>query len=137
MEDLQKILTGMSKPEVPPLKHQEALSRLVIQGKRRMAVSVWWLAVPVFMVAAFVMKEFYKPGSTLGSSIRDFKERNFLLSFLLFVFVPLVVAGIQVRQICQPDPGRPFRWAGRLRAGWLYGLFLIISLVIIILYLCN
>ena|GEM_PF-4032548 len=127
----------MSKPEVPPLKHQEALSKLIIQSKRKTVLSLWWLSVPVFMIAAFVMKQLYKPGSSLGASIREFKERHSIQALLLVFFLPLAVVAIQVWQLCRSGPGRQIRWAGRLIAGRLYWLIIIISGIILILYLCN
>ena len=74
MEDLQEILTEMSKPEVPNLKHQEAITDLIIRGKRKIALSLWWLSVPVFVLAALLMEQFYKPRSTVWSSIWKLKN---------------------------------------------------------------
>ena len=61
MEDLQEILSEMSKPEVQDLKHQKALADLIVRGKRKIVLSLWWLSVPVFVIAALLMEQFYKP----------------------------------------------------------------------------
>lgn len=137
MEDLQKILTGMSKPEVPPLRHQEALTDLIIHCKRKATLSLWWLSVPVFIIGALVMKQLYKPRSTLWASIRELKGRHSTQSLILLFFLPLIVSILQIWQLRRLHFVRQSLWAGRTFAIWLYWLILFISLIIQIIYLCN
>jgi hypothetical protein len=137
MEDLQQLLTGMSKPEVPHLKHQEALTDLIIRSKRKITLSLWWLSVPVFVIAVLLMEQAYKPGSTLWSSIRKLKDRHSTQSALLLFLLPLVVCAIQLLQLRKYHLIRQSPWRVRTNAIWVHLLLIFLSLITILIYLCN
>lgn len=126
----------MSKPAMPDLKHQEALMDLITRGKRKTAVSFWWLAVPLFMMAMLLMQQIYRPQSTFRSSIRDFKDRNSVEAVFLLVIAPLILAIANGWQIARLDFLLRPRGASRFTITWPQWLIIIISVAIIIVYLC-
>jgi len=81
----------MTKPEVPKMKHEESFANLIIKTKGRVAVSFWWLCIPLYVIAALVMKTFYVPGITFMSVLHELTSTKSYTGILLFIVLPVVL----------------------------------------------
>ena len=61
MDDFEKILEQMSKPEIKHLQHEELLSKIISNAKEYSVLSFWWMSIPVYVIALFIMKTFFMP----------------------------------------------------------------------------
>jgi drug/metabolite transporter (DMT)-like permease len=89
MEDFEKMLTDISKPEIKQLKHQDLLADQIMRSKNRTVLSFWWLLIPLYIIATLTMKTLYMKTS-LKQEIGLFKTNNPILSILLFLMVPVL-----------------------------------------------
>ena len=89
MTEFKEKMEQMSKPEIEELKHRDLLSSVIIKSKDTSVLSSWWLGIPVYLVAAFVMKSCFMPHTTLLSNIDGFTEQNKLVSFFIFIAIPI------------------------------------------------
>jgi hypothetical protein len=90
MEDFEKMLTEISKPEVKLLKHQDLMADKVVRTKNRNVLSLWWLLVPLYVIATLTMKTFFMKTS-FKHEIGLFKTTNPVLSFMLFLMLPALI----------------------------------------------
>lgn len=89
--DFEKELLELKKPYVSKLGHEDMLSNAIINSKRKAAISVWWLSIPAYVICALLMWHFYHPGSSLGSALKEFINKDSYLAPLIFVLIPLTV----------------------------------------------
>ncbi len=89
MDDFEKLLTDLPKPEVKALRHQDMLADKLIRTKDKASMSLWWLLLPPYIVAMLAMKTYYKKTS-LTQELWAFHERQPFLSTLLFS-APLIL----------------------------------------------
>jgi hypothetical protein len=80
----------LSKPEINDLKHQNLLSEEIIHAKNRHAMSLWWLLIPLYVIATLTMKTLYMKTS-IKQEIILFKANNQVLSALLFLISPVLI----------------------------------------------
>lgn len=135
MTTFEEKLSGMTKPEIPELKHQELLGREISRGKSRSALSIWWLSIPLYVAAMLLMKSLYVHNTTLFSNLHEFTAREKYTAALFFLIAPLVLIVINAASIrriryLSGNPGP----ATLLRTAWLNTALIIISVTIIILY---
>ena len=135
MEDFEEKLMKISKPEISQLKHQDLLAKEIIEAKDKSVLSWWWLSIPLYVLLAFLMKTLYMPNTTLLSNIHDFSENQYLLSILLFLFLPIIFIFINVLSIRKIHflSGSP-RTVGFLKAVWLNIIIIAASILILIIY---
>ncbi len=88
-ENFEEKLRQMTKPEVTYLKHQDMLADAIIRANDKSALSWWWISIPLYIIAAFIMKSMFMPQATLVSSIHTFAHENIFLSVFLFLIIPL------------------------------------------------
>ncbi len=88
MEEFEKKLIGLSKPEVSDLKHQKMLAEHIIHQKRKTALTWWWAFIPLYVIVALIMKSLYFPGHDLSSDLREFISVNQVLSVIIFGLLP-------------------------------------------------
>jgi len=135
MTTFEEKLAGMTKPAIPELKHQELLGREISRGKSRSALSLWWLSIPVYVAAMFLMKSLYVHNTTLLSNLHEFTAREKYAAALFFLVAPLVIiiinaASIRRIRYLSGNPGP----ATLLRAAWINTALIIVSVTIIIIY---
>jgi len=135
MEKFEDILDQISKPEVSGLKHEDMLAKSITKVKDKSAVSLWWLSIPVYMVAAFTMKSFYTPHLSIASALHELFDRKGYLAVLLFLILPIILIIINVINARQLF----FLYGNRKRTAFLkliYTEILIIflSLVVLLIY---
>jgi hypothetical protein len=99
MDEFEKKMEEMSKPEIQDLKHQNMLAERIIREKRKTALTWWWVVLPFYVTATFMMKSLYFPGTGLFKFLGEFILTNSKGSFLLFVFLPLFTIIINVQSI--------------------------------------
>jgi len=135
-EKFEEQLIGMSKPEVTFLKHQDMLEEALEKAKDKSVLSWWWLSIPLYIIAALLMKTFFIPNTTLVSNLHEFAGKQKYAAPLLFLTVPMLfiiinLASIRKIYFLSGNPGI----AGLLRQAWFNLLMIIASVLILITYL--
>ena len=92
-------LSQMTKPEVNVLKHEEELAAALLKVKDQSVVSLWWLSIPLYLIAAFLMKSGFMPNTTLTSNIHQFTEQNKITSRIIYVALPIILVCINLISI--------------------------------------
>lgn len=132
MDQLEEILTTMSKPGVKELKHQELLGKAIVQSKRKTVLSTWWLAIPLYCLAMLGMETIYKKGTSLHDHLHQMDSSNPHLAQILFAVVPLALILLNGLHIWST-----WKITRSLNAVLLNATMIIISLLVLIFYLCN
>ncbi|MVN20934.1 hypothetical protein [Mucilaginibacter arboris] len=99
MDDFEKTLMQISKPQITELKHQELLAETISKIKHRNVLNLWWLSIPVYIACMLFMKSYFMPHSTLNFNIEEFKTENKYLSPLLFIAIPILLSIINILSI--------------------------------------
>ena len=129
-------LLEMTKPEITELKHQDMLEKAIIKAKDKSVLSWWWLSIPLYILAALLMKSLFMPSTTFGSNLHDLMSKENYASFLFFLVVPIVFIIINVLSIrkiyfLSGSPGL----FGFLKVVWFNLLIIIASFIILLIYL--
>src|SRR5215469_13956062 len=95
-ENFEDILKNMEKPGVPELKHATMLPGMIAKVKDRSVVSLWWLFIPLYVIAALLMKSFYVPDTSLTSLLHEFSREKTYTSVLLFYVLPAFLIVINI-----------------------------------------
>jgi hypothetical protein len=135
MENFEKKLAQMTKPEVAHLKHQDMLANAITKAKDKSVFSWWWLIIPLYLFAMFLMKAFFMPQTTLLLNIHNFTSKELYSSILLFLVLPIVIIVINfisIRNIYFLS-GSP-KSLNFLRAAWFNILMIIFAILILIIY---
>jgi hypothetical protein len=90
-QNFENKLKEMEKPEIHNLKHEEILSRVIINAKDKSVVSWWWLSVPVFIILMLMMKSTFVPGTTLISNMHELESGQKFISVAFFLISPLIL----------------------------------------------
>jgi len=133
-KNFEERLEQMTKPEVIKLDHQEMLVKTLLSAKDRSAVSWWWLCIPLYIIAALLMKSFYTHTSFF-SNIHQISIHQRSVSLLFFVAVPVIFMIINlftIRKIYFLS-GSPKSISFLLQV-WFNVLMVILSLFILIVY---
>ena len=136
MDDFEEKLKQMTKPEIEDLKHEELIKDAIARAKDKSTVSWWWLSVPLYIIAALLMKTLFVPHATLSSGLHDIEGRSGLLSSVLFLVVPAVFALVNLSTVLNlyREAGKP-GIVGFARAVWSSLVAFGLALIIIIIYL--
>jgi hypothetical protein len=131
-QEFEKKLEEMKKPDITPLKHEELLSRAIINAADKSVVSWWWLSVPLFILTMLVMKSLYMPGTTLISNLHETKAADKIMTVIFFLIAPVMLIIFNILDIRKIHylSGSPksFSFAGRVVPN-----ILIITLALLIL----
>ncbi len=135
MESFEKKLTQMTKPGVTQLKHQDLLANAIIKAKDKSVLSWWWISIPLYIIAALLMKSVFMPHTTLISNLQEFVSKEKYLSFLFFLILPIVfivINFISIRKLyfLSGSPNKLYF----LRTVWFNVLIIICSILILIIY---
>jgi len=135
MENFEEKLSQMTKPEVTHLKHQDMLANAITKAKDKSVISWWWLSIPLYLIAALLMKTIFMPQTTLLANLHEFTRREILSSLLFFLVLPIVFIAINfisIRNIYFLS-GSP-KSISFLRTVWFNVFMIIFSILIIIIY---
>jgi hypothetical protein len=136
VKKFEDFLKQMSKPEIHELKHMDMLSKAVTHAKEKTVLSLWWLSIPLYIVAALLMKTLFVPGSTLDSNMHEMEIKNKYSACFFFLVLPLVFCVIHfftIRRIYFLS-GNP-RKIGFLKVVWYNVLMILIAVLIWFIYL--
>jgi hypothetical protein len=135
MKNFEEKLNQMTKPEILQLKHQDMLAKELVKSKEKSIISWWWLVVPLYIIAAFVMKSIYMPQTNLFTSIDDFfiKEKSIAVFFFLIMPIALIVINFLSLKRLYFLSGNP-RTLNFLKTIWFNISIIIISILILIFY---
>jgi H+/gluconate symporter-like permease len=81
-EKFEEQLIRMSKPGVTHLKHQDMLAEAIVKAKDKSVLSGWWLSIPLYIIAALLMKSFFMRSTTLVTNMHEFKGHDVYASSL-------------------------------------------------------
>jgi hypothetical protein len=134
-DNFEMKLTEMTKPEIPHMKHEDMLSKAIVNAKDKSVVSLWWLSVPAFIVLMLLMKSVYMPGTTLVSNMKEMEVQNKFVSILFFLISPIVliiINAFSIRKIYFLS-GSP-KSAAFLQDAWLNIMVIVFAIVVLIMY---
>ncbi len=134
-EKFADVLSNMTKPEVNELKHEDDLSKVIMKAKARSAVSFWWLCIPLYIIAALIMKSYYAPNGSLIKILHEFTDSKGYTTILLFFILPVLLIVINLLTIKQLY----FLYSGLTKAGFLKTiavpiLIIFLSLLVLLIY---
>ncbi len=135
-EEFEELLIHMRKPNVNQLKHQDMLAEALERAKDKSVLSWWWLSIPLYIIAALLMKTLFVPNTTLVSNLHDFANKQEYTASLLFLLIPIlfiVINFASIRKIYFLS-GNPTPISFLPRA-WFNVLMIIASVLIIVIYL--
>jgi hypothetical protein len=125
----------MTKPEVNQLRHREMVADAISNAKDRSVVNWWWLSIPLYIIAALLMKTAFMPKTTLVSNIHEFTSKEKYSSFFFFLILPVI--SIIINLISTRDiyflSGSP-KEIKFLEDVWYNILMILISVFILIIY---
>jgi hypothetical protein len=131
---LKKIIQ-MTKPEFKELKHEELLSDVLSNAKDKSVVSWWWLSVPLYIIAALLMKSMYNPQSSLISEIHELTNKERIFSVMFFLILPIIFMLINILSIRKihilSESPISFKFLGTV---WYNVLIILFSILIILIY---
>jgi hypothetical protein len=99
MENFEDKLSQITKPDVSQLKHQDMLANEIIKAKDKSVLSWWWLSIPLYIIAALLMKSAFMPHTTLISNLQDLTSRDKYSTLLFFLVLPLIFIAINLISI--------------------------------------
>ncbi len=136
MKNFEDKLFQIAKPGVSQLKHQDMLANAITKAKGKSVLSWWWLSIPLYLVAAFLMKSFFMPTTSLLSNLHDFGSKEKYASVLFFVVLPIFFIIINFTSIKKIYflSGSP-KSISFFKAAWFNVLIIIASILILIIYL--
>lgn len=136
MQNFEEKLTQMTRPEVHQLKHQDMLANSITKAKDKSVLSWWWLSIPLYIIAALLMKSVFMPHTTLISNMKELTSKEKYSSVLFFLILPIVfivINFISIRKIYFLS-GSP-KTINFLQTVWLNALIIICSILVLIIYL--
>jgi hypothetical protein len=86
--NFENMLSNISGPEIKNLKHEDLLARAIMRNKHKTAVSFWWISIPLYVIAAFVMKSFFLPGASFISNLHGLISKDGYTAILIFIVIP-------------------------------------------------
>ena len=136
MESFEEKLRQLTKPDISGLKHDYALSKAIMKAGDSSAVGLWWLGIPLYIVAVLLMKSLFVPHTTLFSNLHEFVVGNHWLAIGLFVAVPAVFIVVNALVIRTVHLAAGRQWTiGFVRVVWLNLAIILLSFFIIAVYL--
>ncbi len=135
IENFEDKLTQITKPEVTELKHQDILANSITKAKDKSVLSWWWLSIPLYIIAALIMKSAFMPHTTLISNLHDLTSRDKYSSLLFFLLLPLIFIAINfisIRKIYFLS-GSP-KTINFLKTVWFNILMIVCSILVLIIY---
>lgn len=135
MENFEDKLTRMTKPEVNQLKHQNMLANSISKAKDGSVLSLWWLSIPLYIIAVLLMKTVFMPHTTLFSNLHNLTEKNKYSSLLVFLLLPLIFITINIISIRKTYFLLGSAWTVNFfKAVWANILVIICSIIVLIIY---
>ncbi|HEY4787782.1 MAG TPA: hypothetical protein VIH57_17120 [Bacteroidales bacterium] len=125
----------MPKPEISDLKHQDMLANALVTARDKSVLSGWWLSVPLYMLAALLMKTVFVPNTTLISLIHELTRTQKYSSLFFFVLVPVVFIVLNFMAVKRIHylSGNP-QTMKLLQMVWFNLLIIVVSLLLLIIY---
>ena len=135
MQNFEEKLIQMTKPEVSQLKHQDMLANAITKAKDKSVLSWWWISIPLYIIAALLMKSVFMPNTTLISNIHEFINKERYSSVLFFLVLPImfiVINFISIRRIYFLSGNQ--KTINFLQSVWFNVLIIFLSILVLIIY---
>ena len=135
IQNFEKNLEQMTKPEISQLKHQDILANAITRAKDKSVLSWWWLSIPLYIIAALLMKSAFMPGTTLVSNIHELAGKERYTTVIFFIAVPVVLIVFNFFSIRKIHflSGSP-KTINFLLAVWFNVLVMILSFLVMLIY---
>lgn len=78
----------MTKPEINQLNHEDMLAKEMIKSKDRSVVSIWWLALPFYILSMLLMKAIFNPEGNFFNYLVELVFFQKYLAIVLFYIIP-------------------------------------------------
>ncbi len=135
IKSFEEQLIKMKKPKVSQLKHQDMLEKAITSAKDKSVLSVWLLSIPIYILAALLMKSYFMRSTTLFSNLHELAQRMEYMSILFFVVLPVVFIAINfisIRKVyfLSGNPKAVFFF----KVIWFNLLIMLASFIILIIY---
>jgi hypothetical protein len=134
IKEFEDSLTQMTKPEVNQLNHENMLAKEMTKAKDRSVVSIWWLAIPLYILAMLLMKALFNPAGNFFNYLVELVFFQKYMSITLFYIIPGVLILVNIWSIWKiyTIVGQPpsIRF---IKSVWLHVLIIILSLIILLL----
>jgi hypothetical protein len=130
MKNLKTFVVGRNEKTT-----HEMLANAISNAKDRSVVNWWWLSVPLYIIAALLMKTVFMPKTTLISNIHEFAGKEKYSSIFFFLILPaisIIINLISIRKVYFLS-GNP-KELKFLEGVWYNILMIIISVLILIIY---
>lgn len=89
--EFENKLHHMSKPEINQLSHQNLVAHAISRAKEKSVVSLWWLAIPAFVIIMLWMKSMYMPQHRFFTYLKETISGQPPLMVFIFYFVPVIL----------------------------------------------
>ena len=135
MQNFEEKLIQMTKPEVSQLKHQDMLANAITKAKDKSVLSWWWISIPLYIIAALLMKSVFMPNTTLISNIHEFISKERYSSVLFFLVLPIMfitINFISIRRIYFLSGNQ--KTINFLQSVWFNVLIIFLSILVLIIY---
>jgi hypothetical protein len=135
IKSFEERLIKMRKPTVSQLKHQDMLAKAITSAKDKSVLSIWWLSIPLYILATLLMKSYFVHSTTLFSNLHELAGKMRYSSILFFVVIPVVfilVNFISIRKVYFYS-GNP-KTSVFIKTIWFNLLIMVASLIILIIY---
>jgi|ERR1022692_3354438 hypothetical protein len=135
IKNLDEQLIKMRKPTISQLKHQDMLAKAITSAKDKSVLSVWWLSIPLYILATLLMKSYFMPSTTLFSNLHELAKKMKYSSILFLFVIPVVfilINFISIRKVYFYS-GNP-KTTVFIKAIWFNILIMFASLIILIIY---
>jgi hypothetical protein len=91
-------LEEVTIPDIPPLNHHDAMREYVLSQRRSSAVTVWMIALPLYVLGCAAMKVMFHAGLPFETSLRELQGSiGTAMSLALLIVLPLGAGVILVR----------------------------------------
>ena len=133
--NFENMLNNISGPEIKSLRHEDLLARAIIRNKHKAAVSFWWLSIPIYIIAAFVMKSTFMPGTSFISILHGLISKDGYTVILIFIVIPAALIVTNMISLINL-----YRLSGKpaaiklLQAEYINVIFTVILIILMIIY---
>jgi len=135
MKNFEEQLAQMSKPEISNLKHQDMLANAITNAKDKSVLSWWWISIPLYIIAALLMKTLFMHHTTVITGIHELTSKSKYISLLLFLVLPAIITILNFTSIRRIyyllGSPKTFKF---IQVVWFNILMIILSVLVLIVY---
>ncbi len=133
MDSFEESLEKMTKPSVDKLKHERVLSELIVSSRGRSVLAGWWLSIPLYLIAALVMKSMYVNNSGVIDNLLQIKASSGLYwVYMLVIPLGVMIMNIRILMVQYRESAAP-SLPSLLSVYWYNALMILMSIMLLTL----